>query len=237
MKFVYLILLMMFFQIGCASKNKLEEKYPMAEISRPYTLLYGLKSWNTVLIPVENSAVVNPLIWETPLSDSFTLMWVPLPLGFKWQWLNDDTHRFGVSALYLLLGITTNLDYRYKAADSWVIDINHNYLDFDTLLFRVKLSTLSAGPVFQITDRFAVKPYLSTFNGSLSAGFLTQAIVDSIFGDVSSNMTTKFNGTGSGLDLLYAFNYQWNMKMGVAVLNTNNVGSHASGSFTLTHIW
>ena len=57
------------------------------------------------------------------------------------------------------------------------------------------------------------------------------------FGDVSSNMTTKFNGTGSGLDLLYAFNYQWNMKMGVAVLNTNNVGSHASGSFTLTHIW
>ncbi len=237
MRLVFLLLLMIFLQIGCANVHKLEEKYPLAEISRPYTLLYGLKSWNTIAIPVENNLVANPLIWETPLTESFSVMWVPLPLGLKLQLMNTESHRLGVSAMYLLLGVTTSVDYRYRLADSWAFELSHNYLDVDTLIFRIKMSTVSAGPLYQITDRMAVKPYLSTFSGSVSAGLITQVLIDSIFGDVRSNTSTTFSGTGAGLDLFYSFNYQWNMKLGVAVLNTNNVGSHTSGNFALTHIW
>ncbi len=231
-----LILFCLFLGAGCASKTNLAEKYPLSEIDRPYTLPYSVDSWNIWLIPVENSVLPHPLIWEMSLSDDFSVVWVPLPLGIKWQIHREEKHRLGASAMYLLLGGTADVDYRYRLAQDWALNLNYNVSEFDTLILKIHLSTFSAGPLYQFTQKFAGKISFSKFSGYVSAGILTNAILSS-FGSVTSNSRTYFDGEGANLDLYYSFNHQWNLNLGISMMNIDSVGSSASGKLALSHLW
>lgn len=232
----FLAFLFLVLGFGCASKNKLVENYPLSEVSRPYTLPDNVDSWNTVMRVFEGVTPIYPLVWEMSLSDDFSLIWMPLPLGFKWQLHNDETHRFGVSALYLILAGVADVDYRYKINDSWAFDVNYDRMSGEYLVANIDMTTVSAGPVYQFTDRFAAKVSLSKVTGRLSAGILTKAVITS-FGIVPSNDSIGFTGTGGGLDLFYSFNYQWNLKAGVSLLNIDNVGNATTGNVVLSHLW
>ncbi len=232
-----LVLLCLSTGLGCASKNKLVEKYPLSEISRPYTLPNNVDSWSVLAFPFESTFLVNPLYWEMSFSDTFSLVWAPLPLGLKWQILNTENHRLGVSAIYVVLGGLANLNYRYKTAGSWALDLDYNYTSFDVYLLKLDMSTGSIGPLYQFTDRIAGKIYISTFTGRVSSGLVSD-IIDTAFGGVRSNSSLDFSGTGGGLDLFYSFNHQWNMKAGVSAMNVKGIGSITpAANLSLTHLW
>src|SRR5690349_14594687 len=91
------------FAMGCASGPALD-KYPSREIDRPYTLPKGVAAWHvpasysvvsTNTSPASSSFAINPLVWQSALSDDWNLIWFPVPLGVSHQFMNTEKNRLG----------------------------------------------------------------------------------------------------------------------------------------------
>jgi hypothetical protein len=66
----------------------------------------------------------NPLYWETPITDQFTVLWWPLPLGFKWQAYQDDDNRIGIKYVLGFFFNSGEVAYRRKLAADHALEVS-----------------------------------------------------------------------------------------------------------------
>lgn len=214
---------------SCASSPRLAT-YPSEEINRPYTLPDGISSWRSRLSvdyekddlsPSTTTADVIFLNWTQALTDSWTLLWGPLPLGVSHQFWNTPESRAGFTAS---LGFShssfygdkiypaMSFSYRHKLNTSVAIDFTSYFTP--TLSFqsgeKYRWSAgISAGPIFQIQKDFSLKPEVR-WGARLGKPTLHTAIyyASNVYGDEITWATDL------GIKAQWSLNPSWDIKAG-----------------------
>jgi len=164
---------------GCAAGKGLE-RWPSRQIDRPFTIPKGMSQWSSSLIyshlddPTgpKDYFLPWPLTWRTPLSDDWTLHWLPIPLMVSHQVHWDGTTRFGlvlapVSGFGVrttgpsVLSTTVALSFRQKLGADTALDASAScvYWVDDRFTHHRSELDLRAGPFFQVADGFALSPF------------------------------------------------------------------------------
>lgn len=213
---------------GCASGPALE-KYPRREIDRPYTLPSGVASWHIPMITgvVRDSdesvfipPIPVPLIWDSALSDDWTLHWYPLPLGVSHQFQNSEQSRTGFTLLNSFsysstrgLRLIPNIafGYRLKFSGDTALDVTPAVtldIPFENGESFRWSGGLSVGPLFQLSDTFSLKP---SANFAIARGWTYEISTD--LDQLEIRDTTSFN-LGFGLGSVWSFARQWDLRPG-----------------------
>lgn len=223
---------------SCTSGPELQ-KYPRTQIERPYTLPKGVATWQT-FVPTgyfsDNTStsflppIPIPLVWQSSLSDNWTLNWVPLPLSVSHQisyskeqvWGATFGMGFGyASSLGLVLAPTLSLYQRYKVGTNWALETTPTVSgQYHTKGEPWEWSVgLSSGPLFQLTDTFALTPKVGVF---VERGYRnTDSIADlSVETENSTQVTVPLS-----LNAEWSFHRQWDFN---ATYSFHRIG-HARG--------
>ena len=158
--------------LGCASSPRLS-RFPLRTIDRPYSLPQGVSSWKVVnALGVSKSSnevtdlntVFFPFFWEQGLSDSFSMVWFPLPLEFRFQAIKNEKYRLGLgmnlfaNILYQFQGFNwtpfLDVDQRFYLSPHIAIDWNiHVQLEIRRSTPAFHYGVLNwVGPLYQIND-------------------------------------------------------------------------------------
>ena len=200
---------------SCASGPELKN-YTQREIDRPFTLPKGVAVWNVPVITgyyrdssdsVFIPPIPVPLIWEQSLSDDWDLIWAPIPLGLRHQFTKNENYRLGSfltwgfgygSVQGFIVNPSLGFSHRSYVGKSWALDIG--LAGAYSYGFKSKDSDWSinvgVGPLFQLTDRTALKPEVSV---GIAQGFASNIIAD----DISA-------GDSTGVTFTPSIAYQWN---------------------------
>lgn len=164
---------------GCTMAPELE-KYPRAEIDRPYTLPLSVATWTThafagyatdatgtesTLIPFPV-----PIFWSQALTDDWQLNWTPLPLSASHQFFNNDRGLLGTTfgmgfgygsgtAVGLVVQPHVTVFYRKRLNPEMALEITPS---FTAIMYSGSTSTgwaagIRVGPLFQLSPLFAVR--------------------------------------------------------------------------------
>jgi hypothetical protein len=164
---------------ACASGPALD-RYSTREIDRPYTLPEGVAAWGilsqfTLTSTSPGSPLLsgstNPANWVSSLSDDWSLLWTPLPLGVSHQFFNSEQHRFGMTFVAgggygsysgFFFSPTVSASYRYRFSKNGSIDVTPLFnMDIPASGVARWSTNLYLGPTFQLSDVFALSPALS----------------------------------------------------------------------------
>jgi len=174
---------------GCASAPA-TSKYPDRFVERPYTLFEGMSRGELVCARGFSKGAQHldptqpvPLnaFWEHAFSDRLSWVWFVLPLGLKYQAVKTDSHVLG-AMIYLQPGPPENFFVapmvsfydRIKISP----DISVETAATAELVARTKPSgfdhvvSLSSGPLLQVHDRLAARPWIGISREYGNAGTL-----------------------------------------------------------------
>lgn len=214
------------FFAGCASGPELE-KYPRREIDRPYTVPEGVATWHipTIFGVVKDAnesvtlpPVPVPLIWETALSDDWNLLFYPLPLGVSHQFSNTESARTGFTLLNSFsyssvsgFRLMPNLSfgYRLKTSAELAIDFTPSVtldIPFESGEPFYWAAGINVGPLFQLSDTFALKPNTTL---GLSRGWAFSRAGD--LDKLEIEDTTEFS-LSLGVSSVWSFARQWDLR-------------------------
>ena len=164
---------------GCTAGTALI-KQPRAQIDRPYTLPAGVDAWGigaTVAVGKDDTSsstafIGIPLEWGVSLADDWALL-LGSRLGLAHQFLDDGRQRIGARVSLspgfgsggVLLAPSLGVDHRLRLAPRWAWE--------SALLGNASRwsggsswgwgAGVSTGPLFQVTDRFALGASASLF--------------------------------------------------------------------------
>lgn len=226
---------------ACSSTGTKLQEYPRREIDRPYTIPYGMKTWETWGVYSKSerlsSGSILPLIWQQPINDSLTLVWLPIPLGLRLQMLHTPRHTFGASAYYFLIGGMGQLDYRFKFADEWALKSALNYSKMDIFFYEVESTSGQLGILYQATDTWAIGPKVTRSQFKTRSKFVE--ILVTAFGGSSPDTTMTFQTTGAALESVWSMARQWDMTADVGVTKYDIEGSPniTTLNFKIIHFW
>ena len=234
---------------ACTSSPELQ-KYPRAEIDRPYTLPKGVATWTT-LIPTgyfsdDSSSfflppIPIPIVWQSSLSDDWTLEWSPLPLSVSHQISYSKEQVLGFSTGLSLLGYDTSsgavlnpllsLYHRFRLGESWAVEtIPSLNAQFQTKRNPWTWSAgISSGLLFQLTETFAIKPRVGL---NFSRGY--QAVVAEVEPERNTRLTIPLSLLTS-----WSFHRQWNLDAHYIYSRIGQQRGYSShtGLFSVVHYW
>jgi hypothetical protein len=160
---------------GCAAREALN-RYPRAEIDRPYTLPEGVVTW-TGAVAVTRArddfeshvfAGVSPLAWAVPLSDTWTLHATPFAPAISHQLLRTDDQwlgarlgiGFGLGSEGVLLAPELTMSHRIRLSSNvaWGTGIGGSFSRWTEQPTSGWGVTAATGPLWQIAETFAVEP-------------------------------------------------------------------------------
>lgn len=169
---VFLSFLLILMSLPLLANESSLTRYPRASLDRPYTLTEGLNLWRFVASgatvsqnkePVTTYLSFFPLFWEQGINDSFTLLWSPIPIALRYQIINSNKFRFGLTANALGSPLFRSKDFtwspymqaefRYRAS-SWLgfeasyfgqVEVRKSVGGFNST------QSFSLGPAFQLT--------------------------------------------------------------------------------------
>jgi hypothetical protein len=244
-----LILLMTIFFSACAGRPALEN-YPTREIDRPYTVPEGLTKWyvNASLTnrkdeksAAETFSFINFFTWQTAITDSWSLLWLPLPFGVSHQFWNTENSRFGFTAVMRYIGFGSisgwhlgpylSGSYRYKFTSDFAIDLG-GYFSPEISLNADQTyrwdSNIYFGPLFQVNDSTTLRPSI------IYSVALEQAYISTPFTD-ADEINKRI---GAELSATFALGKQWTFMPSYSYFSNKSKGweSHTV-DFDFTHIW
>jgi hypothetical protein len=249
-----LILLVPLCLTGCAGRDALK-KFSQREIDRPYTLPYGTASWQTQLNvelfenPATTSVIpmADPFIWQSPLSNDFTLVFFPLPLGIKYQVNRDENGYIGLS---LYSGITFSSDegFRLKPSLNWSrrdilsreialqSDLSFNpIVGFGSQQPFYWSAIFWFGPLWQITDTIAILPRAAV---SLHQNDIPGSEFVDRESPVRPGVQTRF-AIPLGLKAFWNFDPQWSLDGAYSLYRLGEVDGFSAHLFAIefAHYW
>ena len=221
-----LLLFLLAMTLGCASGPQLDA-YPRREIDRPYTLPNGVATWHipTAFGHVRDntssktlSPIPDPLLWESSISDTWNFVWSPFPLGFTHQISNEGRIRNGLSVLTSLsysdsAGFRAQPDlaysFRYKFSSDLALEVKPSFrpdIPFRSGEHFLWFGGVAAGPLFQITETFALKPVISldVVHGQSNISSVNQEDANVVV------KTTTF--VGVGFSNVWSVSRQWDIR-------------------------
>ena len=235
--------------LSCAAGPSISN-YPQREIDRPATVPDGLSKW---YIQTEVSKYkdnfshevttydINPVGFETSLSDDWSLIWSPLPFGVSHQFWNTQQSRlsflvflgFGYGSISgLKLSPNLRMSYRLKLTKDLGFDLTP-YFDPDIYFkegYKYRWSAgFSAGPLFQVSDSVAVKPTI------LYKVYHGRPFIDA---DYSDDDQTHYR-TGLGLEASVYLSQQWTFEPSYKYIGLTSPNGYAEHDLHLNfiHIW
>ena len=246
-------ILSLFILVGCASGPALE-KYSRTALERPYTLPEGVATWqipalggylkddfgSATLIPIPA-----PVVWQSSLTDNWTLNWGPLPLSVSHQIDYSSASvlgtTFGFSGLGyssdngLMLLPTANLYWRKIFSKEWGLEVIPAFTSListqgaDTFVWE---ASVGVGPMYQATEhlafRFAVQP-------SISSNYYLASL-----GSVSTRPTGGARFTlPLSVGTVWSFHRQWDFRANYsfnAIGQLNNYQAHLV-HLNFVHFW
>jgi len=238
---------------GCAAGPALQN-WPSRQIDRPYTLPKGMAQWSTSLLYSHQDGPLGPsdgflpwpLNWRTALSEDWTLVWVPLPLGLQYQALWDGSNRLGFLFVPLsgfgvrssgptVFASTAGAAFRAKFNDSTALDLSLNLQLWVTDSLsndRLELD-LKGGPFLQAASDLAVKPTagLSVVRDN---GVFDTGTVQGLFGTRGEGLSGNVGGV-----LEWSMDPRWDMTL---VYSFSGLGhpdgfTAHTGALAFTHNW
>ena len=173
-----LIILLLFISIACSTSQKARE-YPEKIIDQPYTIAKGMNQFfgnysfgysKWTLNPDVSYPLPLNLYWEHALSDNFSMVWLIMPLGVKYRFLDKPNIQLGIT-FFLHLGPPENFYFSPYLLPYLKIRLSEQ-IALETLLniqgvTRFKPTgkdvsiTLSTGPLLQLHNDIALRPWLS----------------------------------------------------------------------------
>jgi opacity protein-like surface antigen len=219
---------------GCASGPELD-KYPRRQIERPYTLPDGVAAWtltagwqhssiqqNDPMVAqytdTSSSAVLNST-WQQSLSDDWTLLWLPIPLGVMHQFTKTESDMVGATfamgfAYSSLNGFdlrpTLSLQERHYFSKNLALDITPSFsprIPFQEGQSFDWAAGVSVAPFLQLTDALAFQP-------GLTLGAVRQSSPK--YGLIASNDVLTANANQFVLPLFAQLSWnlsrQWDLK-------------------------
>ncbi len=248
--FLSLSLLLM----SCAAGPEID-KYPRAQIDRPFTLPRGVAAWqifapyvfasdssDSIAVP----PIPIPLVWKSSLSDTVTLNWFLLPLELSFQLDYSDDHVLGLNAgvhglgyasgeLGFMIIPATSLFYRKKISSNTAIE---GTLSADFTYRSGNLGSswgtgVTFGPRFQLSEFWSVSPAVT---GQLV--YESFQVLKPAAGASLPAKKTAFQLPLS-LSLVWSVGRQWDLGLNYvfrAIGEQNNFKGHR-GYLNATHFW
>lgn len=137
--------------------------YPRREIDRPWVIpgyMNQLKLGGDGLFKNGGGtqSLLLPVIeYESGHSDDFAWILNPLPIGFKYQLLINNTHRLGLKAYYEVFSYGALLNYRLRLFEQ-AIEFEGKFDRMNLLWVHGRTTEVSARAIFQISDEVAFMP-------------------------------------------------------------------------------
>jgi hypothetical protein len=236
---------------ACTSAPELE-KYPRAEIDRPYTLPKNVATWTTA-IPFGYYEAVGasaflppipvPLFWSGALSENWTLNWAPLPTSVSYQIARTSEHLMGTtfgsgygygSSAGLILSPKASFFYRQKLNETFALEFTSRVEAYFQTNSGSSNWTVGVrlGPIYQVTPLFALRAGAS-FN--LASASTSNSVITST---VTAPAATRFTVPLS-LSSVWSISRQWDMDFGYTFdgLGYNGTYRAHSGNIQFTHYW
>lgn len=248
--FVGTLFFLLFLVPACSSRPELGN-YPQREIDRPYTLPDGVTSWSTVASgyyakDADSSSfgapIPVPLIWDQSLSDSLDLLWAPIPMGLRYQFLQNEDWRLGgtvawgfsiASSSGFSIYPSASLNARRFFGGQWALELG--LTASASYSFKSKDSSwstgLQAGPLWQFNDAHALK----VANAFAVTDSFSAEIEDD---DISEGVGTRFTVT-PGMTHFWNFSQQWNLSSSYFFSGIGYDNDFQAHNFTLVleHLW
>jgi hypothetical protein len=243
---------------ACASGPELE-RYPRRDIDRPFTLPKGVATWHIPIITGYFKDDIGstflppipvPLIWEQSLSDDWNLTWAPFPLLLTHQLWNTGWG-FGGLGVGFGFGYGSNTGFRLipsisfvvrqKITDETAIELTPSFtpeIPFQSDQEFRWSAGLTAGPLFQLTDTFSLKPAVglgathgrTSYSGSLNPA--SNDVSPNISADTTFNLTLWLTGS-------WSFARQWDLRpmyMYSGIGSSTGLQAHM-GVLDFVHFW
>jgi hypothetical protein len=238
--------------VGCASGPELE-KYPRTQIDRPYTLPKGVANWQipTIMGLISDNSgsifippIPVPLIWQSSITDDWTLNWTPLPMSVSHQFSHTKEQVFGTtfglggfswsSTSGIIIMPQIALYHRYAFSPTFALETTPSFSS--TYKTSSRLLTwaigLKVGPLVQLSEKFALK---ASVEANYNYGYQFLSLGDS---SVSPGLSYLFTLPLS-LGFRWSIHRQWDMD---GTYNFSSIG-YSNGfqahTFLLhfTHFW
>ena len=237
---------------GCTSGPELQ-KYPRTQIERPYTLPKGVATWKTI-VPVgflsDNTGssfippIPVPLFWQSSLSDDWTLNWVPIPLSISHQFSYSKEQVWGAtfgagfgyaSSIGAVIAPALSLYQRTKLGTNWALETTPSFsAQYQTIGDPWEWTAgLSSGPMFQLTDTFALIPKVGI---SVEYGYRNVLVVSNL--SVQPQKTTQVTVPLS-LTAEWSIDRQWDLDATYSYYGIGYANGYTAhiGWVSLTHFW
>ncbi len=247
-----LFLCLVAFLSGCASGPELE-KYSRSAVDRPYTLPKGVATWQIPVIAgyykddfssVTIPPIPVPLIWQSSLSDTWTLNWKPIPLSLSHQFSQTEDQVIGTTFGLDGLGYSdTNgmvfmpsieVYWRKKLGTGWAMELVpafSNSIQTKGNTFRWE-AAVGLGPLFQLSETFALRLRL---NPGVSKNYDYT---------VASSPSVKPLGEARfvmplGLAALWSFHRQWDLRASYSFNKIGQISGYQGHTFVFNfvHLW
>jgi hypothetical protein len=238
-----LIVLLSLFVVSCSSTGNKLNDYPRAEIDKPYTVPFGIKTWETTvssIFPITSDGSniwwFNPLTWRTPITDSFTLVWGPLPLGLDLTLYNKNNSTVGLSASYYFIYFYSELSYRYKMSDWFAIKPRVYYSDFN-FLFEERKRVAELNFLFQLNQKWSVGANVGKGNLRMDSDFFNRLF--SSLTSTSVSFKENYNITTYGLTSNIQLGKQWDLDTSLSQIYVNDLHESTALFFDakFIHYW
>ena len=97
----FFVIIIFFSSCSSPSIKQKSDFLDKPHIKRPLTLPKDLRKWNFQSAYIfssldENSLQIQPLVWSKGITDNLTLLYWPLPLAVKYQFLSKESMKLGI---------------------------------------------------------------------------------------------------------------------------------------------
>ena len=241
------VLHVLFACVACTAGTALKD-YPRSRIDRPYTLPAGVDTWTTNAAGSyarDNYGSNNlfpvpwPLNWGVSLSDTWTLELSPLPLGVAHELLRTEDQLLGARLSWdlgfgsegVLVAPTLHVDHRVRLGRRWAWGSGASAgvkRWTDQPRWGWWSAGISTGPIWQVTDNFALLPIFSV---SVAR---TQVLLPGLPLAQTSQLLVPL-----GLEANFSVGRQWDLDAGFSFDRIGRANGYTAytGSMALTHFW
>lgn len=237
MKLYYIVVLSLFLT-ACASLDDTLDNYDRSEVTKPYTLPKGMRSWSILTGAVsynsdreeqeeeeENNQTgyINPLSFQIPVNDKFTWNLSPLPLGFTWSPLNHEKQKFAFEHNSYILAYETIVKYKYIFTPHWALEPSWNHFYVNIFFYEEDQKIWQLASIHQLNTNWAIKPFVGYGKVSGDSDFI-DILFDELTG-IEVDSYTEFDVFTYGLDVFYTINKQWDLSFGFKAMDFKDYSS------------
>jgi hypothetical protein len=238
-----IIILLSLFVVSCSSTGEKLNSYDREEINKPYTVPAGIKTWETTVSSVfpitsdeSNFWWFNPLQWKTPLTDNFTIVWGPLPLGMDVTLYNKEKSTVGLSASYYFIYFYSELSYRYKISDWFAIKPRIYYSNFN-FIFEERKRVAEINFLFQMNEKWSLGANVGKGNLRMDNDFYGRLF--SALSGTTVSFKENYNITTYGLTSNIQLGKQWDVNTSLSQIYVNDLNKSTALFFdaSFIHYW